>query len=291
MPGAASLVQRLNTDLVGGAALSGQKLATSIRECNVQRPADVAGYHFIKSRRGEYHDTGLWRWSHGIDAAGGYPMCDYSLELYRSRQAVNEEHYTLHRFGSGTLGFIAESDCTTAICMPAGVRLLLDGLDKRLQRGLRVGATEEVVMIRLPFRNHTHRDGVRFANGREVMLQDLNTGLSAILVPRDLTAIFDLKGMAEPASGETEAFVPAVDRRGSGATMSSASPAHIVGLIGQHCVRMARTFRQATWRRFAVSAGRPSIKGEYLDVGDGSLRTDAASAVQHATSRSACSQP
>ena len=105
-------------------------------------------------------------------------MCDYSLELYGSRQAVNEEHYTLHRFSSGTLGFVAEGDCTTAICMPAGVRLRLEGLDKRLQRSLRVGATEEVVMIRHPFRNHTHRDGVRFANGREVMLQDLNTGLS-----------------------------------------------------------------------------------------------------------------
>ena len=52
-------------------------------------------------------------------------MCDYSLELYRSRQAVNEEHYTLHRFRSGTLGFVVESDCTTAICMPAGARLRL----------------------------------------------------------------------------------------------------------------------------------------------------------------------
>src|SRR5688572_25620392 len=70
-------------------------------------------------------------------------MCDYSLELYRSRQAVNDEHYTLHRFGTGTLGFIADGDCTTAICMPTGVRLRLEGLDKRLQRSLRVGATEE----------------------------------------------------------------------------------------------------------------------------------------------------
>ena len=88
-------------------------------------------------------------------------MCDYSLELYRSRQAVNDEHDTLHRFGSGTLGFIAEGDCTTAICMPAGARLRLESLDKRLQRSLRVGETEDVVMIRHPFRNHTHRDGVR----------------------------------------------------------------------------------------------------------------------------------
>ena len=189
-------------------------------------------------------------------------MCDYSLELYRSRQAVNEEHYTLHRFGSGTLGFIAATDCTTAVCMPAGARLRLDGLDKRLQRALRVGPTEVVVMIRLPFRNNTHRDGVRFANGREVVLQSLNAGLSAMLVPRDLTAIFDLKAVAEPESGKTEALVPALARHDSGATMFSPGPTHTVGRIGQHCIRIARSFRQVAWQRYGVSVVRPSIKAD-----------------------------
>jgi hypothetical protein len=218
-------------------------------------------------------------------------MCDYSLEFYRSRQAVYEEHYTLHRFGSGTLGFIAKGDCTTAICMPAGVRLRLEGLDKRLQRSLRVGPTEEVVMIRHPFRNHTHRDGVRFANGREVMLQDLSAGLSAKLVPRDLTAIFDLERVAEPASGETGAFVPAVVRQGSDMTMSSPRAAPIVGLIRQHWFRMARTFERATWRRFRASAGRPSIKGEYLEPGAASLPVDGASAGQRPTRSPADAAP
>ena len=172
-------------------------------------------------------------------------MCDYSLEFYRSRPAVNEEQYTLHRFRSGTLGFIAETDCTTAVCMPAGVRLRLEGLDKRLQHALCVGPTEEVVMIHLPFRDNFHRDGVRFGNGREVLLQSLNAGLSAMLVPRDLTAIFNLKGVAEPDPVETKAFVPALDRHDAGAKMSSSGPARTVGRIGQHCIRMGRTFRQA----------------------------------------------
>jgi hypothetical protein len=185
-------------------------------------------------------------------------MCDYSLEFYRSRPAVNEEQYTLHRFDSGTLGFIAGTDCTTAVCMPAGVRLRLEGLDKRLQRALCVGPTEEAVMIRLPFRdNFLHRDGVRFSNGREVLLQGLNAGLSAMLMPRDLTAIFNLKGVAEPESVETEAFVPALDRHDAGATMSSSGPVGTVGRIGQHCMRIARTFRQVAWQRYA-SAVQPS---------------------------------
>jgi hypothetical protein len=189
-------------------------------------------------------------------------MCDYSLELYRSRQAVNEEHYTLHRFGSGTLGFIAESDCTTAVCIPAGARLRLDGLDKRLQRALRVGATVEVVMVRLPFRNHTHRDGVRFDNGREVMLQNLNSGLSAMLMPRDLTAIFDLKEVAEPPSSETGAFVPAMDVRSFSAAMSSPGPTRIVARIGQHCIRIAQTFRRVGHHRYAALAAGSSIKAD-----------------------------
>ena len=97
---------------------------------------------------------------------------------------------------------------------------------------------------------------MRFGNGREVLLQSLNAGLSAMLVPRDLTAIFDLKGVAEPQMGETEAFVPALDRHDFSATMSSSGPVRTVGWIGQHCIRIARTFRHVAWRRYAVSSDR-----------------------------------
>jgi hypothetical protein len=114
-------------------------------------------------------------------------------------------------------------------------------------------------MTRFPFRENLHRDGVRFSNGREVLLQSLNAGLSAMLMPRALTAIFNLKGVAEPEPVETEAFVPALDRHDAGATMSSSGPARTVGRIGQHCIRIARTFRQVAWQRYA-SAVRPSSK-------------------------------
>jgi hypothetical protein len=179
-------------------------------------------------------------------------MCDYSLEFYQSRPAVDEEQYTLHRFRSGTLGFIAGTDCTTAVCMPVGVRLRLEGLDKRLQRAFCVGPTEEVVMIRFPFRDNFHRDGVRFGNGREVLLQSLNAGLSAMVLPRDLTAIFKLNRVAEPKSE--------LDRHDAGATMSSSDQVRTVGRIAQHCIRMARTFRQVALQRYAASAVRPSSK-------------------------------
>ena len=123
-------------------------------------------------------------------------MCDYSLEIYRSRPAVQGEQYTLHRFRSGTIGFVAPADCTTAVCMPAGARLRLEGLNEAVQRALHVGPAEAVEMIRLPHRGHTHRDGIRFANGREVLLQSLNVGATATLAPRDLTELFDLNADA-----------------------------------------------------------------------------------------------
>ena len=67
-------------------------------------------------------------------------MCDYSLELYRSRPATQEEQYTLHRFPSGTMGFVAGTDCETAVCMPAGARLSLQGINETVQRAFSIGA-------------------------------------------------------------------------------------------------------------------------------------------------------
>ena len=125
-------------------------------------------------------------------------MCDYSLEIYHSRPAVYEELYTLHRFRSGSMGFIAGADCDTAVCMPAGTRLHLEGLNKTVQRAMDVGSAEDVVMVRLPLKGNTHRDAVRFANGREALLQNLNAGVCATLMLRDLTKILELDVGARP---------------------------------------------------------------------------------------------
>ncbi len=124
-------------------------------------------------------------------------MCDYSLELYRSRPAVQEEQYTLHRFPSGTMGFVAARDCETAVCMPADARLHLEGIGETVQRAFAVGPVEDVVMTRLDVTGHAHRDAVRFANGREVLLQSLNAGVSARLAERDLGEILGLRATPE----------------------------------------------------------------------------------------------
>jgi hypothetical protein len=118
-------------------------------------------------------------------------MCDYSLELYRSRPAVVEEQYSLHRFPSGTMGFVSARDCETAVCMPADAHLRLEGIGETVQRAFAVGPVEEVVMSRLEVTGHAHRDAVRFANGKEVLLQSLNAGITAEMVSSisDLTDV------------------------------------------------------------------------------------------------------
>ncbi len=107
-------------------------------------------------------------------------MCDYSLELYRSRPAEQDEQLTLERFSSGSMGFAAGRSCDTAVCVPADARLRLVGIAESVQRVLGVGAVEEVTMSRLE--HGPHKDAVRFANGRDVCLQSLNTGLTAVVL-------------------------------------------------------------------------------------------------------------
>lgn len=106
-------------------------------------------------------------------------MCDYSLELYRSRPAQEGETYRSHRFPSHTVGFISEGDTETAICMACDQRLRLEGLPAAVQNSCKVGAIANATFSRLE--TAAHRDAVRFDNGAEISLQQLGPGVTAIL--------------------------------------------------------------------------------------------------------------
>ena len=107
-------------------------------------------------------------------------MCDFSLEMYASRPARESEKYVTTRFPSGSIGVAAPGDCTTAVCILYDTRLNFEGVSDGLQRSLGVGACEQVVFARL---NHgAYRDGIRFANGKELSLQLLGPGVQVSLV-------------------------------------------------------------------------------------------------------------
>jgi hypothetical protein len=62
------------------------------------------------------------------------------------------------------------------VCVPPGARLLLHNIPERLQQQLGVSAQEEVTFTQLSAEAYRHRDAIRFANGRQVLLQNLPQG-------------------------------------------------------------------------------------------------------------------
>ena len=114
-------------------------------------------------------------------------MCDYSLEAYRSRPAEEGEKLTLARFPSGSMGFTAGTVCDTAVCVPEGTHLLMQGIGEGVRGACGVGAVEEVVMTRLA--DGPYKDAVRFSNGKEILLQRLDCGLTVAVVGFPVMAV------------------------------------------------------------------------------------------------------
>ena len=117
-------------------------------------------------------------------------MCDYSLVALRNRLAVEGEELITYRFPTGSIGLTSPAEPGTckkesrgwptrfdprevpcAVCIPPGARLLLRDIPERLQQQLGVGAAEEVVFIQTSAEEFRHRDGIRFRNGQEILLQ------------------------------------------------------------------------------------------------------------------------
>jgi len=113
-------------------------------------------------------------------------MCDYSLAGLPSRLAVEGEQLVVHRFPTGSLGLASPCPSlsrwraakqTPAVCIPPGARLLLRDIPKGLQQQFGVRGIEEVAFVQLSATANQFRDAVRFNNGREIRLQELNEGL------------------------------------------------------------------------------------------------------------------
>ena len=112
-------------------------------------------------------------------------MCDYSLAHFPNRLAVEGEQLIVSRFGSRTLGLapahtglkqLLFGGRRLAVCVPPGARLRLRDIPDHLQQSLDVGAVEDVTFVEKSLEAFAYRDGVRFANGREVLLQRLHCG-------------------------------------------------------------------------------------------------------------------
>lgn len=104
-------------------------------------------------------------------------MCDFSLEMYRTRLAREGETYTTARFPSGTIGLAPMSGDATPVCVPYDTCLTLEDIPQELQTSLPARVREEVTFVRLE--QGPYRDGVKFASGVEISLQRLGPGVRA----------------------------------------------------------------------------------------------------------------
>jgi hypothetical protein len=137
-------------------------------------------------------------------------MCDYSLHAVPNRLAVEGEELVTYRFPTSSIGLASpaelekanrrvaltttgrswwtmlkawlnppplRTDKIAAVCIPPGARLRMQDVPQDLQKELGVGPSEEVVFVELSASAYRYRDGIRFQNGREILLQYLDEGL------------------------------------------------------------------------------------------------------------------
>jgi hypothetical protein len=109
-------------------------------------------------------------------------MCDYSLHNVKSRPAKVGDKLTTHHFNTGTRGFAAPEDTSTAVCVLPGTELAFAKEVRCGPSGLfgwKVNAVNHTTAI---FRQinrdepHTHHDALEFPDGQIVRLNDVCEG-------------------------------------------------------------------------------------------------------------------
>jgi hypothetical protein len=153
-------------------------------------------------------------------------MCDYSLMAVPNRLAQEGEELVCHRFPTGSLGMASPRDLrrlteplqpaqksflrglreffnppknepVPAVCIPPGARLELADIPARLQHELGVGPAERVTFTQITAAANSYRDAVRFANGRELRLQELPEGQRARVLDLSTAEELDLERLRE----------------------------------------------------------------------------------------------
>jgi hypothetical protein len=115
-------------------------------------------------------------------------MCDYSLQNVKSRPAKVGEKLRTQRFITGTSGFAAPEDASTAVCVHPGTELAFATPVKCSPRGLFAWRPKVLNHTTAIFRQvnndnpRTHHDALEFPDGRMVLLTHLLEGQEATVL-------------------------------------------------------------------------------------------------------------
>jgi hypothetical protein len=115
-------------------------------------------------------------------------MCDFSLQSTQSRPAKVGDRLTTHNFGTGTRGFAASEDPTTAVCLLPGTELAFSkevvvpttGLFSSGE--LTIGQTVAIFRQINKDQLRAHPDALEFPDGRVVLLTMLCDGQEATVL-------------------------------------------------------------------------------------------------------------
>jgi hypothetical protein len=128
-------------------------------------------------------------------------MCDYSLHNVRSRPAKVGDKLTTHNFNTGTRGFGAPEDASTAVCVLPGTELAFAKEVRYRPSGCFGWKANTVNYTTAIFRQINKReplayhDALEFPDGQIVLLTSLYEGQEATV----------LQLPAQPAKAEAEA--------------------------------------------------------------------------------------
>jgi hypothetical protein len=115
-------------------------------------------------------------------------MCDFSLQSTQSRPAKIGDKLTTHNFGTGTRGFAAPEDLTTAVCVLPGTELAFSKEVTFAPAGmftsgeLNIGQTVAVFRQINKAQPRAHHDALEFPDGRIVLLTMLCDGQEATVL-------------------------------------------------------------------------------------------------------------
>lgn len=113
-------------------------------------------------------------------------MCDYSLQNVKSRPARVGDKLTTRNFGTGTRGFAAPEDPTTAVCVLPGTELAFT--EEIVVGGAGMGEPRKLGFDTAIFRQvdkdqpYRHHDALEMPNGETVLLTMIAEGQAATVL-------------------------------------------------------------------------------------------------------------
>ena len=109
-------------------------------------------------------------------------MCDYSLMHVKSRPASVGDKLRTSNFGTGTRGFAAPGDPTTAVCVLPGTELAFDA--PICVYGASAPTTHRTAIFRQINRTqpYMHHDALELPDGRTLLLTFLCEGQEATVL-------------------------------------------------------------------------------------------------------------